>query len=133
MKRESEKPSIATFPNRRLLNYAIFLFYLFHSSDLNECLRESYYCHQFAACTNVRGSYSCKCNSAYIGDGYDCYYSYARGKSYYFAMLMLTLFSLATSTLLILAGTLSLHHIYRHYLFFRLSVCVFGWLVCIWE
>ena len=74
----------------------------------------------------MRGSYSCKCNSAYIGDGFDCYYSYARGKSCYFAMLMLTLFSLATSTLLILAGTLSFRHIYRHYLFF---VCLFVCLV----
>ena len=49
----------------------------FSSSDLNECLRESNYCHELASCTNERGSYSCKCNRGYIGDGFDCYYSYA--------------------------------------------------------
>jgi len=45
--------------------------------DLNECTTESNYCHQVATCTNERGSYSCKCNSAYVGNGFDCYHRYA--------------------------------------------------------
>jgi len=40
--------------------------------DLNECDRNTNDCHQHASCTNERGSYSCKCNHGYNGDGFKC-------------------------------------------------------------
>ena len=40
---------------------------------MNECEAMTNDCHQFATCTNERGSYSCKCNHGYIGDGFECY------------------------------------------------------------
>jgi len=40
--------------------------------DLNECDRKTNDCHQHASCTNERGSYSCKCNRGFIGDGFKC-------------------------------------------------------------
>lgn len=43
-------------------------------SDLDECGRQAYYCHKFATCTNTRGSYSCKCNKGYTGNGFECYH-----------------------------------------------------------
>ena len=45
--------------------------------DLNECQEKLNYCNKLATCTNERGSYACKCNAAYVGDGFDCYYSYS--------------------------------------------------------
>jgi len=45
--------------------------------DLNECGRNTNHCHRLATCTNERGSYTCTCNHGYVGDGFDCYYSYA--------------------------------------------------------
>ncbi|KAL9963121.1 hypothetical protein ACROYT_G032296 [Oculina patagonica] len=45
--------------------------------DLNECQREKNYCHKLATCANERGSYTCTCNHGYVGDGFDCYHSYA--------------------------------------------------------
>ena len=54
----------------------------FRLSDLNECTRETSFCNELATCTNKRGSYSCKCNSGFEGNGFDCYmYCYA-GKCY---------------------------------------------------
>ena len=41
-------------------------------TDLNECDRRTNDCHQNATCTNKRGSYSCKCNHGFIGDGFKC-------------------------------------------------------------
>ncbi|PFX15382.1 Fibrillin-1 [Stylophora pistillata] len=46
-------------------------------TDLNECQNDFNYCHKLATCTNERGSYKCKCKAGYVGDGLDCYYSYA--------------------------------------------------------
>ncbi|XP_022808926.1 uncharacterized protein LOC111345899, partial [Stylophora pistillata] len=45
--------------------------------DLNECQNDLNYCHNLATCTNERGSHKCKCKAGYVGDGFDCYYSYA--------------------------------------------------------
>ena len=47
--------------------------YFVYSSDLDECERKTYDCHQFATCVNERGSYSCMCKSGYIGDGFECH------------------------------------------------------------
>ncbi|PFX13554.1 Fibrillin-1 [Stylophora pistillata] len=46
-------------------------------TDLNECQNDLNYCHNLATCTNERGSHKCKCKAGYVGDGFDCYYSYA--------------------------------------------------------
>ena len=46
--------------------------YVVCSTDLNECDRKTNDCHQYASCTNERGSYSCKCNHGYNGDGFKC-------------------------------------------------------------
>ncbi|XP_048581956.1 uncharacterized protein LOC5522228 isoform X2 [Nematostella vectensis] len=40
--------------------------------DVNECARDPRPCHENAACTNTKGSYLCRCNSGYTGDGKDC-------------------------------------------------------------
>ncbi|XP_048581930.1 fibrillin-1 isoform X2 [Nematostella vectensis] len=40
--------------------------------DVNECARDPSPCHENAACTNTKGSYLCRCNSGYTGDGKDC-------------------------------------------------------------
>ncbi|PFX12031.1 Aggrecan core protein [Stylophora pistillata] len=40
--------------------------------DLDECENELNYCHKQATCTNERGSYKCKCNAGYLGDGFQC-------------------------------------------------------------
>lgn len=56
-------------------------FYLIYPPDLNECQRKKNYCHKLATCANERGSYTCTCNNGYVGDGFDCYHSYA-GKIY---------------------------------------------------
>ena len=46
--------------------------YVVCSTDLNECDRNTNDCHQRASCTNERGSYSCKCNHDYQGNGFKC-------------------------------------------------------------
>ena len=46
--------------------------YVVFSTDLNECDRKTNDCHQHASCTNERGSYSCKCNHGYQGNGFKC-------------------------------------------------------------
>ena len=55
-----------------MLDLSIIFFFFF--SDLDECGRQAYYCHEFATCTNTGGSYSCKCNKGYIGNGFECYH-----------------------------------------------------------
>ena len=41
-------------------------------TDLNECSRDKYYCHQVASCTNYRGSFTCTCEQGYFGNGFEC-------------------------------------------------------------
>ena len=48
------------------------LYFLFLSSDLDECASESPVCDINAACLNTVGSFSCACNEGYIGDGMIC-------------------------------------------------------------
>ena len=52
-----------------------------YSTDLNECITQTHDCYQFASCANERGSYSCKCNHGYIGDGFKCTPLYKRSCS----------------------------------------------------
>ncbi|RDD36432.1 Fibrillin-1, partial [Trichoplax sp. H2] len=42
-------------------------------TDVNECITGSNNCSNVATCTNQIGSYSCACNSGYVGDGINCY------------------------------------------------------------
>eukprot|EP00058_Branchiostoma_floridae_P006421 XP_002591909.1 hypothetical protein BRAFLDRAFT_99375 [Branchiostoma floridae] len=41
-------------------------------SDDDECAKTPYPCHQQATCTNTLGSYTCRCNNPYQGDGVQC-------------------------------------------------------------
>ena len=46
--------------------------------DIDECLDKSTGCDSNANCTNTEGSYKCKCNHGYQGNGLNCtgnYYS----------------------------------------------------------
>ena len=57
-------------------------------TDLNECSRDKYYCHQVAGCTNYRGSFNCTCDQGYFGDGFECFnYVYASMIRYKIAAL----------------------------------------------
>ncbi|EDV26974.1 uncharacterized protein TRIADDRAFT_54448 [Trichoplax adhaerens] len=42
-------------------------------TDVNECITGSNNCSNVATCTNQIGSYSCACNSGYVGDSINCY------------------------------------------------------------
>ena len=46
----------------------------FHTYNLDndECTGNGTLCHTNASCTNTEGSYNCKCNNGYKGDGYNC-------------------------------------------------------------
>ncbi|CAH3157119.1 unnamed protein product [Pocillopora meandrina] len=37
--------------------------------NVDECRMGTYYCHEFAQCVNVIGSYDCVCQPGYTGDG----------------------------------------------------------------
>ncbi|XP_013405589.1 adhesion G protein-coupled receptor E2-like [Lingula anatina] len=41
-------------------------------SNIDECTLGTHNCSQHAKCTDLPGSFSCSCNSGYIGDGYNC-------------------------------------------------------------
>ena len=43
---------------------------LINLADVNEC--ESFLCDVNANCTNTVGSYSCQCNSGFVGNGVNC-------------------------------------------------------------
>ena len=38
-------------------------------SDVDECARNTHDCHHFAYCYNNVGSYECRCQAGYTGDG----------------------------------------------------------------
>ena len=40
--------------------------------NVDECYEETHSCSQFASCTDIFGSYSCKCNRGYFGNGIQC-------------------------------------------------------------
>ena len=39
------------------------------NTDIDECVGENPPCHDDATCTDNDGSYTCACNSGYLGDG----------------------------------------------------------------
>lgn len=48
-------------------------FFMWYFTDMNECEPDGENgCSQNAHCTNVIGSYNCKCNEGYSGDGFEC-------------------------------------------------------------
>ena len=57
------------FMNGRLLSCNTYLFLV----DIDECANEvENDCHTNALCTNIEGSYVCRCKRGYTGDGQDC-------------------------------------------------------------
>ena len=40
--------------------------------DIDECSTNSHSCDVNAVCSNIRGSYTCKCKAGYSGDGKTC-------------------------------------------------------------
>ena len=44
---------------------------IFFFQDIDECLAENV-CHNAATCHNLEGSYYCKCDEGYVGDGFHC-------------------------------------------------------------
>ena len=47
---------------------------LFCFIDVDECLTvDTNPCHSKANCINTAGTFSCECQSGYIGDGFICY------------------------------------------------------------
>ena len=44
----------------------------FVSLELDECELETHNCHAKASCSNTDGSYTCKCDDGYTGDGFTC-------------------------------------------------------------
>ena len=40
--------------------------------DINECALNTDNCHNFANCSNTVGSFQCRCNIGYEGDGVNC-------------------------------------------------------------
>jgi len=47
--------------------------------DIDECSTNNGGCHINANCINTQGSFSCRCNQGYIGNGFDC-----SGKNFYY-------------------------------------------------
>ena len=41
-------------------------------SDIDECMTQTDFCHQFATCENLVGSYNCTCKDGFVGDGWTC-------------------------------------------------------------
>lgn len=42
------------------------------AQDENECTNNMHNCHKHATCFNKVGTFSCKCDSGYEGDGLEC-------------------------------------------------------------
>ena len=41
-------------------------------SDIDECMQDLDNCNESATCTDTDGSFTCMCDSGYMGDGIDC-------------------------------------------------------------
>ena len=53
--------------------------FFFHS-DIDECASTVPYCSPDATCSNTKGSYQCRCNQGFSGDGKECKGKILRGK-----------------------------------------------------
>ena len=42
-------------------------------ADVNECTSGADWCHPNSTCYNTQGSYTCSCNTGYIGNGFSCF------------------------------------------------------------
>ena len=51
---------------------SIFYAYLRFQTDADECAAGTHNCNVNSTCTNTVGSFSCKCNNGYTGDGVTC-------------------------------------------------------------
>ena len=40
--------------------------------DTDECATNVHNCHNYATCNNTDGSFGCRCNSGYSGNGVSC-------------------------------------------------------------
>ena len=47
-------------------------------TDIDECARDIDDCSEHAACSNTMGSFECRCNDGYNGDGVNCDGSYIK-------------------------------------------------------
>ena len=47
------------------------------SSDIDECATNDHDCHADATCTDTTGSFACKCNFGYEGNGISCTAGYS--------------------------------------------------------
>ena len=60
----------------------MFSYFIVFSIDTDECTAGTHRCDTNSTCINFDGSYTCKCNSGYNGDGFNCtgkeYNSYPR-------------------------------------------------------
>ena len=43
-----------------------------YNTDINECEQEPYPCDESAICYNTDGSFYCKCQEGFSGDGFEC-------------------------------------------------------------
>lgn len=41
-------------------------------TDIDECLQRTHSCSVYAVCRNTKGSYDCRCQTGYTGDGQNC-------------------------------------------------------------
>ena len=57
-----------------LLNYEFIGFFHMLNTilDIDECAKNNGGCDANANCTNTNGSFTCKCNNGYTGDGIKC-------------------------------------------------------------
>ena len=48
------------------------LTFYFFLLDVNECSLNKNVCHAHGECNNTIGSFQCRCQSGYTGDGFNC-------------------------------------------------------------
>ena len=70
---DGEKPAICEI--RMIKSLQVIrndFFFLFISTDIDECTGGSARCDKDADCKNTDGSYSCSCKPGFLGDGITC-------------------------------------------------------------
>ena len=46
---------------------------MYFLADVDECFEKTHNCDKDASCANLDGSFSCKCNLGYHGNGTNCF------------------------------------------------------------